>query len=92
VTDFVKDYRYHPMATAIQDLCKQFEDRLPGCEFGSQFRDRRIWLEGKSPDGRYYGQLLRNEQDPEDIADRFYQRLKPDNAKPTAETITSLSN
>jgi hypothetical protein len=90
VTEFVKDYRYHPMAQDIQIVCKQFETRLPECKFGSKFRNHRLWLEGQSSDGRYYGQLLRNEQEPEAIVDRFYQRLKPKNPNP--DTITQSSN
>ncbi len=75
-------YRYHPESKDLQTLCKMFEEQLPDIKFGFQFRDKGLWLEAKDSDGRYYGQLLRDHQEPNDIADRFCQRLKPKKSTP----------
>lgn len=83
MTQISTKYRYHPESKDLQGLCKMFEERLPNAKFGFQFRKTGLWLEAKETDGdRYYGQLLRDYQEPDDIADRFFQRLKPKNPTP----------
>ena len=90
MTEINTEYRYHPESTDMQTLCKQFEQQLPTATFGHKYI--RAGLTGKvllkveawdSSHSRYYSQVLRDSQEPEDVAARFYESLKPRNAKPT---------
>ena len=90
MTEIDKQYRYHPESQDTQVLCKQFEDRLPTVNFKHAYvRDGnsgRTLLKIEAWDkshSRYYAQVLRDSQEPEDVVARFYESLKPRNPKPT---------
>lgn len=87
--NFKEKYRYHPDSEDTHVLCKLLEEKLPNAQFnhdyitdfdGSLLMQIKAWDESES---RYYAHTLRDPQGPEDIADQFYQRLKPRNPEPT---------
>lgn len=90
MTEISTEYRYHPESQDMQALCKQFEQQLPTAHFGHKYIREGLtgrtlimveaWNETQS---RYYSQVLRDSQEPEDIVARFYESLKPRNPKPT---------
>ena len=74
----------------MQTICKQFEQQLPTANFSHKYI--REGLTGRTllkieawnkSHSRYYAQVLRDSQEPEDIVARFYESLKPRNPKPT---------
>lgn len=87
MTEFSTNYRYHPESKDLLTLCKHFEEDLPtagfshkyvsGC-FGGTLMMIEAWDEDQE---KYYSQVLRDEQEPRDIADRFIENLKPRNPK-----------
>lgn len=89
VTEISTKYRYHPESKDMQVLCKHLEEQLPEARFAHQYVQDLvgrtvIMIEGwDKPKGheRYYSQVLRDTQEPEDIAARFYESLKPRNPK-----------
>jgi hypothetical protein len=90
VTEISTEYRYHPESADMQTLCKQFEQQLPTARFSHKYVRENLtgrtllmveaWDKSHQ---RYYSQVLRDSQEPEDIAARFYESLKPRNPKPT---------
>lgn len=69
-------------------LCNHLEDKLPSAKFshsydidtcGRMLIRIEAWDESRS---RYYNQLLRDTQEPEEVAERFYNRLKPRHPEP----------
>ena len=89
MTEISTEYRYHPENEDMQSLCKQFEQQLPTAEFGHKYiRDSLtgtvlVKIEAwDSSHSRYYAQVLRECQEPEDVVARFYESLKPRNPKP----------
>lgn len=84
VVEFSSKYRYHPESADTLKLCKQLEEKLPGAQFShSYFVDSvagkallqiSAWDETHE---HYYSQTLRDSQDPIEVAERFYNRLKP---------------
>ena len=84
VVEFSTKYRYHPESTDTITLCRHLEEKLPRAQFThSYFVERltgRALLQISAWDDaheRYYSQTLRDSQDPEEVAERFYNRLKP---------------
>jgi hypothetical protein len=87
MTEFSKNYRYHPESHDTHVLCQHLEDKLPKTKFGHGYiRDLNgstlLQIQGQS-EGRYYAQTLRDSQEPKEIAERFYDRLKPRNPEPS---------
>lgn len=90
MTEIDTEYRYHPENKDMQVLCKHFEEQLPNAHFGHKYIQERItgrtllMVEAYDESRhRYYSQVLRDTQEPEDIVARFYESLKPRNPKPT---------
>ena len=90
MTEISTEYRYHPENQDMQVLCKQFEAQLPTASFGHKYIREgltgRVLLKIEAWDSshsRYYAQVLRDSQEPEDVVARFYESLKPRNPKPT---------
>ena len=96
MTEISKEYRYHPESKDMQTLCKQFEQQLPTAHFGHSYILEgitgrsllRIEAWDKSHT-RYYSQVLRNSQEPEDVVARFYESLKPQNPEPMIRLLNS---
>lgn len=87
MTEISTQYRYHPESKDLLALCKQFEELLPTAgfnhkyvsdSFGGTLMQIEAWDESHE---RYYSQVLRDTQEPEDIAARFHEALKPRNPK-----------
>ena len=89
MTEIDTQYRYHPESIDMQVLCKKLEEQLPTAQFthkyvNEDFSGRTLlmleaWDESFE---RYYSQVLRETQEPEDIAARFHELLKPRNPEP----------
>ena len=85
VTEISTTYRYHPESNDMLVLCKQFEELLPTAHFDHKyvpdcFGGTLVMIEAwDDSQERYYSQVLRDTQEPEDIAAKFHDALKPRN-------------
>jgi len=77
-------YRYEPATKETEELCVLLGNSMPDVQFHFGLNDDGFLRVAGVYRDRYYEQLLRNSHTPQAVATVFAERLKCQQAQPTA--------